>query len=86
MKGGIRHQQVKQNGKINNPTFQQIMRNVNSHSQFSTKTADVIEAYSKKYRYPCTGRTKIEGFPDFLRDNLGPSRNNLKRLKQFPLE
>jgi len=34
----------------------------------------------KKYRYPCTGRTNIEGFGDFIDKELGPSRRNIKEF------
>lgn len=30
-----------------------------------------------RFRFPCTGRTDLEGFPEFLARELGPSRANL---------
>ncbi len=33
-----------------------------------------------RFRYPCTGRTALEGFPAFLERELGPSRHNLNAL------
>jgi len=34
----------------------------------------------KKPAYPCTGRTAIEGFDEFLKAELNDSRGNIKKL------
>ena len=36
----------------------------------------------KKPAYPCTGRTAVEGFDAFLRDELNDSRGNIKKLSE----